>query len=135
VIHLDTSFLIDLHREIARGRAGPALDLVEALDEDEILAASVFVVCELEAGAGLARDPAREHRAVDELLAGLLVVHPDGRLPGTYARLYRASLRNGRPVAAMDLLIGSAAILDDAPLITRNVTHFSRIPGLRLRAY
>jgi predicted nucleic acid-binding protein len=35
----------------------------------------------------------------------------------------------------MDLLIATAALLDDARLVTRNVKDFSRIPGLRLLEY
>jgi predicted nucleic acid-binding protein len=35
----------------------------------------------------------------------------------------------------MDLLIGTAALLDDAPLVTRNVKDFSRIPGLQVVGY
>jgi predicted nucleic acid-binding protein len=35
----------------------------------------------------------------------------------------------------MDLLIATAAILDDAPLLTANVRDFSRVPGLRLIRY
>lgn len=52
-----------------------------------------------------------------------------------YARLLAATARRGPPVAAMDLLIGTAAILDDAPLVTRNVKGFSRVPGLRVLKY
>jgi predicted nucleic acid-binding protein len=35
----------------------------------------------------------------------------------------------------MDLLIGTAALLDDAALVTRNVKDLSRVPGLRLLSY
>ena len=35
----------------------------------------------------------------------------------------------------MDLLIATAALVDDAPIITRNVRDFSRIPGLRVVGY
>ena len=35
----------------------------------------------------------------------------------------------------MDLLIATAATLDDAPLVTRNVKDFSRVPGLRVLRY
>jgi predicted nucleic acid-binding protein len=35
----------------------------------------------------------------------------------------------------MDLLIGTAALLDDAALVTRNVKDFARIPGLRVLSY
>jgi predicted nucleic acid-binding protein len=35
----------------------------------------------------------------------------------------------------VDLLIATAATLDDAPLVTRNVEDFARVPGLRLIDY
>jgi len=35
----------------------------------------------------------------------------------------------------MDLLIATAAIVDDAALATRNVKDFSRVPGLRVLGY
>ncbi|MGQ0736500.1 MAG: type II toxin-antitoxin system VapC family toxin [Acidobacteriota bacterium] len=135
MIHLDSSFLIDLLRETTRERPGPAFDLVESLDATELLAVSVHVVCELRAGAELSRHALREHKALDEVLSGLLVVYPDGRFAARYARLLAATARGGRPVAALDLFIAAAATLDDAPLVTRNVKDFSRVPGLRVLKY
>jgi predicted nucleic acid-binding protein len=35
----------------------------------------------------------------------------------------------------MDLLIATAALVDDAPLLTKNVKDFSRVPGLRVVGY
>lgn len=135
MIHLDSSFLIDLHRETTGERPAGAFDLIESLDPDEVLGVSVHVVCELRAGAELSRHPLREHEALDELLSGLLVVYPDGRFASHYARLLAATPRGSKPVAAMDLLIATAATLEDAPLVTRNVKDFSRIPGLRVLKY
>lgn len=133
--HLDSSLLIDLLREGARDRPGPAVGVMETLDDDEILAVSVHVMCELRAGAELAKRPMTEHEELDRLLSGLLVVYPDDRFAPMYGRLLAAIERAGRRIAAMDLLIATAAILDDAPLITRNVRDFSRVPGLRLIPY
>ncbi len=135
MIHLDSSFLIDLLRETARERPGPAFDLIESFDDSEVLCVSVHVVCELRAGAELARKALAEHEEVDRLLSGLLVAYPDDRFAMTYGRLLAATQRAGRSVASMDLLIGAAALLDDAPLVTRNVKDFSRIPGLRVLTY
>ena len=135
MIHLDSSFLIDLFRETAKERPGPAFELIESFDESEVLCVSVHVACELRAGAELARKALAEHEEVDRLLSGLLVAYPDDRFPMTYGRLFAATQRAGRSVAAMDLLIGAAALLDDAPLVTRNVKDFSRIPGLRVLSY
>ncbi len=135
MIHLDSSFLIDLLRETARAAPGPAFDLIESFDENEILGVSVHVVCELRAGAELAKKALAEHEEVDRLLSGLLVSYPDDRFPMMYGRLLGATQRAGRAVTSMDLLIGTAALLDDAALVTRNVKDFSRIPGLRVLRY
>jgi predicted nucleic acid-binding protein len=35
----------------------------------------------------------------------------------------------------VDLLIATAAIIDEAALLTRNVKDFSRVPGLRVLKY
>jgi tRNA(fMet)-specific endonuclease VapC len=135
MIHLDSSLLIDLLREITRERPGPALDVMESLDAGEILAASVHVVCELRAGAELSRRPLKEHEALDQVLGGLLIAYPDSRFAPTYGRLLAAVRKTGKPLASMDLLIATAALVDDAPLITRNVKDFSRMPGLRVIDY
>ena len=73
MIHLDTSFLIDVLRETNRERPGPAFDLIESLDPNEVLGISVHVACELRVGAELSRRALREHEALDQLLSGLQV--------------------------------------------------------------
>jgi tRNA(fMet)-specific endonuclease VapC len=135
VIHLDSSYLIDLYRETKRGRPGPALDFIETLDEAEVLAVSVHVLCELRAGAELSRQALREHEEIDGLLAGLLVSYPNDRYAPTFGRLAAALRRGNRAIQMMDLLIATSALIDDAPLVTRNVKDFSRVPGLRLLEY
>lgn len=135
MIHFDSSFLVDLQREMAKERPGPAFELIESFDDAEVLGISVHVVCELRAGAELAKKALVEHEQVDRILSGLLVSYPDDRFPALYGRLLAAAQRSGRAVASMDLLIATAALLDDAPLVTRNVKDFSRIPGLRVLSY
>jgi tRNA(fMet)-specific endonuclease VapC len=135
MIHFDSSFLVDLQRELARERPGPAFELIESFDAGEILGVSVHVVCELRAGAELTKKALVEHEAIDRLLSGLLVAYPDDRFPILYGRLLAATRRTGRAVASMDLLIGTAALLEDAALVTRNVKDFSKIPGLRVLSY
>ena len=135
MIHFDTCFVIDLHRELAAERPGGAFAFIESLDEMELLGLSVHVVCELRAGAELARKPLKEHEELDRLLSGLIVAYPDARFAPAYGRLLASIERSGRPVAAMDLLIATAAMLDDATLMTRNVRDFQRVPGLRVLKY
>ena len=135
MIHLDSSALIDLLREEGRERPGAAFEALEALDDREVLGVSVHVVCELRAGAELSKRSVKEHERLDELLASLIVSSPDERFAPMYGRLLASIQRSGRPIASMDLLIATAAIIDDAALMTRNVKDFARVPGLRLIEY
>lgn len=134
MIHLDTSFLVDLLRERRRNEDGPATGVLDRLADDE-LAISVHVACELFAGAELAGNRRRERDAVSALCSGLHLVLPDERFAPTYGGLLAGLRRTGQAVATMDLLIATAAILSEAPLVTRNVRHFSAVPGLDVIEY
>ncbi|MCU0635290.1 MAG: type II toxin-antitoxin system VapC family toxin [Gemmatimonadaceae bacterium] len=133
-IHVDSSFVIDVLRERAGKGARPALIRLEEL-ADATLVASVFVACELEAGASMARDARGERRRIDAVLGTIGVQYPDERLPPTYARLFAELSRRGQRVPAVDLLIAAMAVADGAPLLTRNVRDFERVPGLTVLSY
>jgi tRNA(fMet)-specific endonuclease VapC len=105
------------------------------LPHEEVLAVSVHAVCELMAGALSSRAPAAELERVSRLCDALIVQYPDQRFAGVYGRLLAHVHPSGSPLPTMDLLIGTAAVLDDAPLVTRNGRHFSRIPGLTVESY
>jgi len=135
VIHFDTAFLIDLEREWALEKPGPAFEFLEGLDDSETLVVSVFGIAELRMGAELSRRPDKKHEEIDEFLTGWVVAQPGDRFASRYAREAVALRRTGAVIPAMDLMIAIAALLDDAPLVTRNVKHFSRVPGLRVLSY
>ena len=135
MIHFDTSFLVDLEKELVRETPGPAFEFLESLADSELLVTSVHVIAELRVGAELTRHPVRTHEALDQLLAGFLTAYPDQRFAPMYARLWTAANRGKRAIPSMGLLIATAAILDDAQIVTRNVKDFSRIPGLRVLGY
>lgn len=132
--HLDTSFLVDLLREAGRGKEGPATGVLDELADEE-LAVSVHVVCELQAGAELSDDPEQERARVGELLSHLALAIPDARFPPVYGRLLAELRGRGERVPTMDLLIGTSAIVQRAPLVTRNAADFDRIPGLQVISY
>lgn len=134
MIHLDTSFLVDLLREGARGQHGPASKLLERLGDDE-LAASVFVMCELMGGAELSAHPQRERRNVERLFSSLRVDFPDERFAPTYGRLLGWQSRREGRIATMDLLIATSAVIAGASLVTRNAKDFSRVPDLEILPY
>jgi len=134
LIHLDTSFLVDLLRTSPRGRVAAGSAVLARL-EDEELAISVYVACELQAGAALSTEPERERRRVAELCQGLEVVLPDDSFAERYGSLFSQLEKRGERIATMDLLIATAALGAGAPLVTRNPRHFQRVPGLRLISY
>ncbi len=43
--------------------------------------------------------------------------------------------RRGQVIATMDLLIATAALGHEAPLVTRNARDFDRVPGLLVIGY
>jgi len=134
VTHLDTSFLVDLLREAAMGSKGPAHSELENLADEELWV-SVHVACELAAGAGLSRKPEVESAKVNTLLGGVQIAYPDERFAPTYGRLLAWLQKRGDTIATMDLLIATSAVVDSAPIVTRNTKHFSRVPGLTVIDY
>jgi tRNA(fMet)-specific endonuclease VapC len=134
VTHLDTSFVVDLLREVHRRKPGPASAMREAL-EDEELWISLHVACELFAGAELSRRPGDERQRMVDFCESLQIAYPSATFAQTYGRLLASLQRSGQTVGTMDLLIATAAIVDDASLLTGNVKEFSRVPGLKVVGY
>jgi tRNA(fMet)-specific endonuclease VapC len=134
VIHLDTSFVVDLLREASKARQWPASRLLASV-EDEDLVFSVHAVCELFAGAQLSDRPAEERRKLDALCSSVHVAYPDERFAPVYAALFADLERRRCRIGQMDLLIATAAVVAEARLITRNVKDFVRVRGLNVLSY
>jgi len=49
-----------------------------------------------------------------------------------YAHLRVNLEKKGEPIGSMDMLIAASAIAEAAILVTNNMDHFSRIPGLKI---
>ncbi len=130
---VDTTFCIDLLREARRGR-GPAMNALERLG-DAPLFASVFVICELQAGARLARHAEKELRSVERLTDNLTVIYPDESFAVAYGETEVALRRRGTPIPTMDLLIGVTAKVRGIPLLTRDLDHYRHILGLIVETY
>ena len=133
MIHLDTSFLVDLQREAQSGPGAAHAFLEQHLEQP--LAVSIHVLCELEAGVQLARHPERERARIRTLIAGTAVAYPDERFAAAYGRTFAALERRGKRMPAMDLLIAVAALVDRAALVTRNPRDFAEVPDLDVLGY
>ena len=131
---VDTSFCIDLMRENRRGEAGPATRRLESLS-DTPLQMSIFVLCELQAGARLSRRPRAELRKVALLAEHFDLVCPGPEFAVSYGEVEAHLRRRGQRIPTMDLLIGVTAKAYGSPLLTRDAAHFTLIPGLVVETY
>ena len=132
--HLDSSFVIDLLREQARRQPGPASRWLEQADGAEV-GVSLFVQCELEAGAAAADHPARARERIRALVSAIAVVGPSEGFAARYGATLAAIHGAGKGIGTMDLLIATVALEDNAPLLTANERHFAVVPDLDLLTY
>lgn len=131
---LETTFCIDLLREQNRRAPGPATAKLAELGARPLYL-PLFVLCELHAGARLSANPHREMRRVEFFSGRLGLLLPDATFPVAYGEAESFLRKSGTAIPTMDLLIGVLAKCHGLPLLTRDVSHFARIPGLVVESY
>jgi predicted nucleic acid-binding protein len=125
---LETTFLIDLERE-HRGRAGRAIGFLES-QEDARLYLTFTIVGELAAGVSMS-----ERSIWERFLGPFYVLPSSAEVCWEYGRAFRHLQKNGQLIGGNDLWIAATAIAYGMPVVTANVDHFSRVPGLEVRSY
>lgn len=126
---LETTFLVDLEREISRSVSGPAQEFLES-HADEQLFITLTIAGELAGG------PRVEHRdSWEELLSLFRILSSNLDVCWEYGRASRFLRENGLLIGTNDLWIAAAGLAYGQPVVTRNVRHFSRIPGLTVQTY
>jgi predicted nucleic acid-binding protein len=126
---LETSFLIDFERENNRGAMGPAMAFLEA-HQDSRLYITFTVAGELAAGISLS-DRARW----EEFLAPFHVLAFNADVSWEYGCAYRYLQENGLLIGGNDLWIAATGLAYHMPIVTRNVQHYRRVPGLQTAEY
>ena len=126
---LETSFLVDLERELIVESAGPAQLFLQA-HQAQKLHITFTIAGELAAG------PRMSERATWERLVSPFEVIPcTPEVSWRYGRLYRYLRENGLLIDANDLWISATALASDMPLVTRNERHFGHVPELNVIGY
>jgi predicted nucleic acid-binding protein len=95
---------------------------------------SVFVLCELEAGAARYHDP-EELQRVRRLCQQFEIGYPHERFAPQDDETLATLKHQQLTVATMDLLIGTLALVENDTLVTRNVQYCKKIPQLRIDWY
>jgi len=126
-VMLDTDICVD----VMRGRSPAVRSRLEGTVPGEI-AVSAIVTAELWTGVTKSRELKASENELREFLSYVEVLD----WPAEAARIYggiRARLEAaGNSIGAMDMLIAAHAIHEKAALVTRNLSEFRRVAGLKL---
>ncbi len=126
---LESSYVIDLEREIAGSTAGPASRFLEQRAEEPLFL-TVTVVGELAAGASLS-----SRADWEDFIAPFEILPIDRDAAWEYGKAYRYLKANGMLIASNDLWIAATALAREMPVVTRDPGHFGRVPGLEVVTY
>ena len=128
--------LIDSSIFIALERSGRPLVAVAAAVPDEAVALASITASELLGGVHRANTPERRVRreAFVEAILDLIPVLPfDLRVARIHAQLVRQLEESGQPIGAHDAIIAATALAHNYGVLTHNLRHFQRVPGLVVR--
>ena len=126
---LETSFLVDLERELIADTPGAAQLFLQS-HQAQKLHITFTIAGELAVG------PRMSERATWERLVSPFEVIPcTAEVSWRYGRLYRYLRENGLLIDANDLWIAATALAFGMPVVTRNEKHFARVPELNVMGY
>jgi tRNA(fMet)-specific endonuclease VapC len=126
MVCLDTSVLVALIR-----RDQAAIDgLTAEAERGGTVSTTVVNLCELYSGAYGSKNPQKELAKVQDLVSNLGLLELDAGAAKRYGELVNDATLKRAPIGDFDLIIASIALEQEEKLVTRNVKHFSRVPGL-----
>jgi len=126
---LETTFLIDLEREHRQIKGGPAHNVLKQLTYHRLFITDI-IAGELAAGKSLS-DRDKWERFIGRFR--ILVINDNAAWE--YGKLFRYLKQNRLLIGSNDLWIAATALAYDVPVVTRNVEHYRRVPGLKVLGY
>ncbi len=126
---LETTFLVDLDREISRHSSGPAQEFLEH-NAQERLYITPTIAGELAAGPRI-----DDREAWEALVAPFRILDINRDVCWEYGRAYRYLRDNGMLIGANDLWIAATSLAYRVPVVTHNERHYRRVPGLTVLTY
>jgi tRNA(fMet)-specific endonuclease VapC len=95
------------------------------------LCMSAVTLAELRFGADR-KGSKRLHALIDTVSAAIEVVPFDGAAAREYGRIGSVLVERGTPIGDFDVLIAAHAVALRCTLVTNNVRHFAKVPGLSI---
>ncbi|MBU4221975.1 MAG: type II toxin-antitoxin system VapC family toxin [Euryarchaeota archaeon] len=120
---LDSNFLID----ILRGK-GTSEVTVDMIDDPKTTIINVF---ELYFGARLSAKQDENISKINSLLKSIDILGFDRPAAVKAADIHARLTSSGKPLDVLDVLIAGIVMANNEVLVTRDIDHFSRIPGLK----
>jgi predicted nucleic acid-binding protein len=125
---VDTDFLV----AVLRGDKS-ALPVIEELDRERVRFTTAINAFELYAGAYYTGEKAL--REAKNLLSKFHILAFDDACAAKAGEIFAALKRKGLSLDVRDVMIAATALAYELTLVTRNVKHFSRIEGLKVKGW
>ncbi len=119
---VDTSVVISF----LRGHSPAVAWLGDALGSKRVVTTAITV---FELGLGVTPGSRREQQ-LHQLFRHIPILALDGRAAIMAAQVERKLRMEGRPIGPADVFIAGICLSQGLPVVTQNVQHFRRIPGL-----
>ena len=97
---------------------------------DEPVGISFMSVAELYYGAEKSTNPSKNHLIIETLLLSLEIIEPDLGILKRFGVIKAQLHQKGSGIADADIFIAATAMEKGTRLVTGNLKHFERIPGL-----
>jgi predicted nucleic acid-binding protein len=123
---VDTDILIDF-----LNNKKEAVEKIDELRENNALSTTSINSFELLKGKAELSKNSKED-SIDILLNNLFIYGFDFEASKKAANMFKELKRNGNLIDFADMMIASICIANDETLLTRNIKHFERIPGLKI---
>ncbi len=124
---LDTNFLI----AVLRGK-GASEATVDIIDDPKTTIINVF---ELYFGAMRSIKSKEVMSETNSLLKSIDIIEFDRPAAAKAADIHAKLTNSGKSIDVLDILIAGIVIVNKEELVTRNIDHFKRIPGLRYKSW
>ncbi len=123
---LDTNTLIYYFKDMGN----VSVNLLQLSPKD--IGIPSIVVYELEVGIAKSTSPEKRTEQLKTLLSAVTVL-PFAEADAQRAAVIRVDLeKQGQPIGPYDVLIAAIALTNNATLVTRNFTEFSRVQNLQI---
>jgi len=118
---LDSDIIIDYLRNVSETR--------RRIEREKTIATTCFNAVELWRGV---QPDSRNAQTLRKFFSQISIIGFNEHCVDHAVHIMRWLSANGGRIGAYDELIAAVCLAEDAPILTRNVKHFSKVPGLKV---